>query len=566
MELVKAENITAPLEGLSRLPLVRQLGFMFGLAASIALIVAVVMWSQKGGYSVLYGGLASQDSAKVVEALQKNGVDYKLNEQTGAIMVPADKLYQARLQLANEGLPKSAGVGFDILEKKQEFGTSQFLENKRYQLALETELARSIATIGTVQRARVHLALPKQSVFVRKRQQPSASVLVNLYPGRVLDNGQVTAIQHLVASSIANLSPDRVTVVDQKGHLLSEKASDTNVARNQEQFGYQRQVENNYVQRVENILAPLVGFDGVRAQVNADLDFTVTEQTQETYNPDLPAVRSKQVSEETTVGPDAGGVPGALSNQPPGEASVPERVQSAQGQTQGQSQAQGQNASAQAASTQTSEKQSGKPTRSRRESTVNYELDRTISHSRIAGGKIKRLSVAVVVDDHVVRGKDGKMARKPWTPQEIDRMTALVKEAIGYNVQRGDTVNVINASFQAPEAAAPLPTPPLWQQPWVWEVGKKLGAGLLVLLFILGVLRPLLRTLASVKPESLPSMAGDEEGMADDQLTLTGSAPGGAARLPSPDQYDEDLNVARQIAKEDPKRVAQVVKTWVRAD
>lgn len=544
MDMVKADNATAPFEGFVHLPVVRQLGLMFGLAASVALGVAVVLWSQEPNYGVLYGNLSSKDATQVMDVLQKEGVKYKLDEKTGALMVPSSAVHDVRIKLASQGLPHSAAVGLDMLQQKQEFGTSQFLETARYQHALEGELARSVMTLNNVEHARIHLAMPKQTAFVRERQQPSASVLVSLYPGRTLEEGQVAAITHMVAASIPNMEPSRVTVVDQNGRLLSSKKQADNVAVNQEQFDYSRKLEDSYIERIENILAPIVGLNGVRAQVSAEVDFTVTEQTQESYNPDLPALRSEQVYDERSSGPGAEGVPGALSNTPPGAATVPERVAGQPGA-----------AAAPVAS--------GKSTS---RATKNYELDRTISHSKLASGQVKRLSVAVVIDDKQSVNDAGEVVREPRTQEELDRITALVREAVGANTQRGDTVNVINASFQMAQAVEALPEPPLWKQPWVLDISKQVLGALVVILLLFGVLRPILRSLASVKPQAEAAMAAaGGPGLAEDQVSL-GGPQSGAMQLPGPASYEQNISMIRDMAKQDPKHVAQVIKTWVASD
>ena len=539
MDMVKADNVTAPFEGFVHLPVVRQLGLMFGLAASVALGVAVVLWSQEPSYGVLYANLGNKDASQVMDALQKQGVKYKLDENTGALMVPSSAVHELRLKLANEGLPHSSATGLDMLQQKQEFGTSQFLEVARYQHALEGELARSVTTINSVENARIHLALPKQTAFIRERQQPSASVLVTLYPGRTLEEAQVAAITHMVASSIPNLEPGRVTVVDQNGRLLSSKQQ-TNAAVNQEQFDYTRKLEDSYIARIENIISPIVGLQGVRAQVSAEVDFTVTEQTLESYNPDLPALRSEQLYEERTLDEGAQGVPGALTNTPPATASVPEVAAGQPGAPVAL--------------------QSGK---SLNRATKNYELDRTISHSKLATGQVRRLSVAVVVDDRQVVNENGELVREPRSAEDIERIAALVREAVGYSAQRGDTVNVINASFQTAQAVEPLPEPPMWKQPWVMDVSKQVLGALVVILLLFGVLRPLLRSLATVRPQQVPAAAA-EGGVAEDRLTLGG--PGAVMQLPQHSTYEGNIGMIRDMARQDPKHVAQVVKTWVAGD
>ncbi|MFA7557467.1 MAG: flagellar basal-body MS-ring/collar protein FliF, partial [Hydrogenophaga sp.] len=444
---------TTQLAVLAQNPVTRQLGVMFGLAAAVALGIAVVLWGREPTYGVLYSGLVGQDAGAVVEQLSKDNVKYRLDETTGAILVPAEQVHELRLQMASAGLPKSAGVGFNVLEQKQEFGTSQFMENARYQRALEEELARTIAAVKYVENARVHLALPKQSVFVRKRQEPSASVLLSLFPGRVLEREQVAAITHMVASSVPNLEPGRVTVVDQSGRLLSDEKLNPELSASKEQFAHTRTLEESYVQRIESILTPVLGPDGVRAQVSADVDYAVTEQTQETYNPETAAMRSEQRFEQTNTGTDPMGIPGALSNEPPGAGRAPEVLPA-----QGTPAAEGENM------------------RSVRRATVNYELDRTISHTRSAVGQIKRLTVAVVVDDKMVPDEEGNLVRTPRTPEELDRITTLVRDAIGFSADRGDTVNVVNVAFTEAQGLAPLPEAPLWKQAWLWDVVKEVFA------------------------------------------------------------------------------------------
>ncbi|MCK5639423.1 MAG: flagellar M-ring protein FliF, partial [Gammaproteobacteria bacterium] len=344
------------------------------------------------------------------------------------------------------------------------------------------------------------------------------------------------------ASSIPNLVPSRVTVIDQKGDLLSARAQQSNISLSQEQFEYTQKVEDVYTQRIENILAPILGINGLRAQVSAEMDFTVTEKTQESYNPDLPALRSEQVFEELSNGAAGGGVPGALSNQPPGETNIPE-VANGQ-QTEGSSQ----------------------PSRRSKRSTVNYELDRTISHTRLATGLVKRLSVAVVVDDRMTVNEEGETVSEARTAEDIERITSLVKDAVGYNAQRGDTINIINASFSAPEAIEPLPELPIWQQTWFWDLGKKLGILALILFLFFGILRPIFRQLATVKPQPLllPG-SGDQMVSAEGQLALPEG--GTAEQWTSPEKaYQQKLDAAQQMVQNDSRIVAQVVKNWVGND
>ena len=554
MEMAKSQNLSplsAFTEGFIQLPAFRQLGVLFGFAAVAALGVALVLWSWTPSYGVLFGSLGDKEAAEIAAALDQRGINYRLDSRTGALMVPSSRVHEVRLQLAAEGLPRSSGVGLEILQQKQEFGTSQFMESARYQHALEMELARSITTIGSVQTARVHLALPKQSVFVRQRQEPTASVLIKLHPGRLLEDGQVSAITHLVAASIPNMEAERVTVVDEGGRLLSSRQRNTELALNQGQFEFVRNLEHSFISRIEDILMPLIGRDGVRAQVSADVDFSVTEQTSETFNPDLPALRSQEISEERSLANALQGVPGALVNQPPGQGFAPEVAQGADGNGQGQL-----------------------PVNSRRHATSNYELDRTISHTRMGGGQLRRLSIAVVVRDRMVMNEDGVWVSEVRTQEELDRLTSLVRDAVGYNALRGDTVNVVSAPFT--DTPIPdLPPVPVWEQAWVVDLGKVLGALILGLLLIFMVIRPLIRNLAAVRVGADASTAAADgsgvaalghDGMAPDQLSLGHDKKEGIVKLPGPGAYEENIEMVREVVKEDPKLVAQVMRNWISED
>lgn len=539
-------------------PWIRQIAVMVGIAASVALGVAVVLWSQAPSYAPLYGNMAEKDASQVVEALQQAGVEFRVDEATGMVMVPAGKLKEIRMQLAGQGLPNSVGMGFELLQQDTGFGTSQLVEKARYQQAMQGELARTIATIGAIQSARVHLALPKQSVFVRKRQPPSASVTLRLHNGRVLEDEQVEAIVHLVASSVPELETGRVTVVDQKGRLLSGDVNNREMKLSATQFEHTRRIEDHYRERIEALLAPIVGRDRVRAQVTADVDFTVTEQTQERYNPDQPALRSEQVNEEQSrTGAGAGGIPGALSNQPPAAGNAPEDAVAQQGDTAAD----------------------GTPLNLSKQATRNYELDRVISHTRMSPVALRKLSIAVVVDDIQAVAADGTITTRERTPEEIERLTELVREAVGFDVRRGDSVRVMNSSFLSPEPVADLPEVPMWEQGWFLDIVKQVGGLLLVLLLIFVVLRPAIKRLTATHAEAV-GVAGDVAGAAgghsisgpirdggqgeeDDMLLGSDGEP---IRLPGGGKYENIMDAARQLVEEDPKRVAQLVKTWVKEE
>ncbi len=538
-------------------PWVRQVAVMVGIAASVALGVAVVLWSQAPSFAPLYGNLAEKDASQVIEALQQVGVEFRVDEATGMVMVPSGKIKEVRMKLAGQGLPNSAGMGFELLQQDTGFGTSQLVEKARYQQAMQGELARTIATIGAVQSARVHLALPKQSVFVRKRQPPSASVTLRLHNGRVLEDEQVEAIVHLVASSVPELETGNVTVVDQKGRLLSGDVNNREMKLSATQFEHTRRIEDHYRERIEALLAPIVGRDRVRAQVTADVDFTVTEQTQERYNPDQPALRSEQLNEEQSRnGGAAGGIPGALSNQPPAAGAAPENAV-AQGGAEAE----------------------GTPLNLSKQQTRNYELDRVVSHTRMSPVALRRLSIAVVVDDIATVAADGAVTTRERTPEEIERLTDLVREAVGFDVRRGDSVRVMNSSFLVPEPVADLPEVPLWEQGWFLDIVKQVGGLLLVVLLIFMVLRPAIKRLTATHAEvaGMPAMAGAGGGAASVEGPLRDGADGDGEdmllgsdgepiRLPGGGKYENIMDAARQLVEEDPKRVAQLVKTWVKEE
>ncbi|MES9966701.1 MAG: flagellar basal-body MS-ring/collar protein FliF, partial [Sedimenticola sp.] len=520
-------------------PLVRQLVAWIGFAASVALGITIALWSWTPNYSLLYGGLSQQDAVEVVAALQQTGVDYKVDDATGAVMVPSGKLDEVRLNLAGQGLPRSNTMGFELLQQETGFGTSRALEAARFHRALEGELARTIGTLNSVSSARVHLATPKQSVFVRKRKTPSASVVVSLYSGRSLEKGQVDSIVHMVASSVPELDPSRVTVVDQRGRLLSGKGDSREMILSANQFEYTKQLEQHFRQRIEDILTPVLGLGNVRAEVTADVDFTITEQTEERFNPDATALRSEQINEQSSRSAGgAQGVPGALSNQPPAAGTAPEVA--------GGEEAAGEGGG------------SGPLSASKR-ATRNYELDKTISHTRLSTGNLRRLSVAVVVDDKSVVGDDGAVSRVERTPEEISRLTQLVRDSIGFNAQRGDSVQVLNVSFLAPPTPEPLPEVPIWEQAWVWDLAKQVGGVILVLVLILFVLRPTMKRLTAVpaQPE-LPEGAAGVAGAAGAAGALAGGEED-SLQLPGPERYEDTLDAARRMVQDDPKRVAQVV-------
>ncbi len=553
-ELVEEDNAHPALQGIAKLSLARQIGLMLALAFSVAIGVAVVLWSQTPSYSLLMTNVAEKDAAEILEILDKQGVDYKVETGSGAIMVPTDDVRELKMKLAALGLPRSNSLGYELLDKETGFGTSKSAEAIRFQRALEGEIARTITSIQSIKSARVLLAMPKQSVFIRKRKKPSASVIVKLYQGRSLEKNQIESIVHLVASSVPLLEAEQVTVVDQKGRLLNTKDSSDDMYLSSKQFEYKKQIEDHLMARINNILTPVVGMDGLRVQVSADVDFTVTEKTQEMFNPDLPALRSEQVQEQQSSLSAIQGVPGALSNQPPPAGVAPEI-------------AVGQEASGNAKTPKSASKSAVR----------NFELDKTITHTRMSTGQLQRLSVAVVIDNQRIYGEDGEVISRPYSQEDVNRFTDLVKQAIGYDVSRGDQVTVSNVTFMTPETMEALPEIPLWEQGWFIDLMKQLAAVVVVLLLIFAVLRPAMRTLIGKDPEELKALENDNDSVQYDENGVPIATPAedgdgddiqsmeteDLLLLEAPQSYEKRLEYVRKLVDEDPKLVATVIKTWV---
>jgi flagellar M-ring protein FliF len=538
----------------------RPLLVLLGIAAAVAAGVTVAIWSQGPNWGLLYASLTTDDAANVVQALQSAGIEYKVDSGTGAVMVPQERINDARLKLAAQGLPAGDGGGFELIRKDPGFGVSQFMENARYQHALEVELVRTITSLQAVEAARVHLAAPAQSAFVRDRKPGSASVFIKLYPGRTLEAEQVSGIVHLVASSIPGLEADGVSVVDQQGRLLSAPKSPEAQAAD-EQIAAAHRIESKYVARIEELLAPMIGTGRVRAQVTAELDASATERTHEQYNPQSQVVRSEQTAEQiSSTAAGAGGVPGALSNQPPpaGVALPP----GAPAQPGAQANAQAAAPGAVAAAT---------PENSSKQMTRNYEIDRTLSYMKQPAGSIRRLTVAVLVDNVKVIGRDGKAVATPLPAKQIDDITRLVKDAVGFDEKRGDSVNVVNASF-VDDAAAEIPVveSPIWENPLLMTGARLLLGTIVAIVLILVVVRPLMKSIMTPARGGAggPNLPGAAPG-ANEQLSAPTAAPalGGPPTGPTTAMdYEQQIAAAKTLVAQDPKRVAQVVKNWVATD
>ena len=540
------------LAGFMRLDFLRQLGLMTGLAASVAIGFAVVLWSRGESYQPLYADMTGYDMSALVEVLETRNLDFRIEPATGVILVPSDRVSELRLQVAAAGISRETGYGYESLDAEQGLGTSQFMEANRYKRSQEGELQRTIMGFRNVQSARVHLATPERSVFVRSSRNPTASVFLTLQSGSNLGDSQVTAIQNLVASSVPELIPENVTVVDQRGNLLSRKDDNNELVIAGQQFDYTRRYEDTLVERLNRILQPIVGAGRFSAEISADIDFTRTEQAAEIYSPEG-ALRSEQsLAENREGGADggAGGIPGALSNQPPVDGTLQDAAAITDPVTGAASAVSGNN---------------------RQQSTRNYELDRTISYTSSDPVAVRRLSVAVVLDDRMAATADaeGNTGTEAWGAEDLERITALVRDVVGYNEARGDSVTVINNRF-APVVFDELEAVPFYQQDWLLSGVKQFFGIALVLLIVFGVLRPVLRNLSGSKtPGKDLAKAAAQGEYADldingDKVTLSG---GDDMMLPGPtDGYERQLNAIKGLIAQDPGRVAQVVKQWISDD
>ncbi|MDY0981187.1 flagellar basal-body MS-ring/collar protein FliF [Stenotrophomonas sp. CFBP8994] len=541
-ESLNAEKAGQWFDRLQSLQITRRLGLMAMIAVAVAAGLFVFFWSQKPGMVPLYTGLDQKATAEATDLLRAAQIPFELDAATGGITVPEKNLHDARLKLAGSGLTDSGRLGFELMERDPGFGVSQFMENARYQHSLETELSRTINTLRPVRDSRVHLAIPKPSAFTRQRDVASASVVLELRGGQQLERGQIDAIVHMVAASIPDLAAERVTVVDQNGRMLSVSDPNSEAAVNAAQFDQVRRQETSFNQRIRELLEPMTGPGRVNPEVSVDMDFSVTEEAREIYNGEPQKLRSEQTSENSTTTPGPQGVPGAASNTPPGPAAAPATAAT--------------------------------PTETARNATRNYELDRTLQHSRQPAGRIKRVSVAVLLDNVPRPGANGKTTEQPLSAAELTRVEALVKQAVGFNAERGDTVSVMNAPFV--REVTPVEGPKWWELPQVQDGLRLLLGAIVVLALVFGVLRPALRSITgtpkkpgrddSLEPHSADvQLVDDGEGLpqlGSDRVHLSGQEP---LALPV-DSYEERLRMAREAVKTDSKRVAQVVKGWVAND
>lgn len=570
----------------------RPLLLLAGLAAAVAAGVGLTLWTKGPTYSVLYASLADQDAAAVTKSLSSAGIDYRMEPGAGGISVPAARLNEARMLLAEEGT-LSAG-GFATLSKENGFGLSQFMEGARYQHALEQELATTIASMQQVASARVHIATARNSTFIRDRTPGRASVFVQLKAGRRLSSEQVGSIVNLVGSAVPDIDASQITVVDQGGRLLSSPRGRDEMALRDQQIEFARQMEEMYAQRVEALISPLVGPGRVKAEVSAQFDMSAIEEARERFSPESAVVRSEQLSEDRSgANMVAAGVPGSQSNQPnadPQAAAAQRLAQQAATPTPGADPAAG--AAVQQGATPPARTVAGSTivggmagalsgTPGSMQATRNYEIDRTVAYLRQPGGRLQRLSVAVLVDNMQVPGRDGKMTDAPLSREQIDRITALVKDAVGFDATRGDSVSVVNSPWRGEPRIddGGMTSIPFWERSWFIEVMKALAGMVALVSLVFFVLKPLGQKIGEMltavprppvdddedfsPPTRIPGPAAQTASGGGGELALAAAPADSVVRKrKGVSKYDENVQTARGLVNEDPARVAQVVRKW----
>ncbi|MFP2770603.1 flagellar basal-body MS-ring/collar protein FliF [Oceanisphaera sp. KMM 10153] len=543
------EQKSTPFALLGNTDILRQVIIVLALAICLAMAVFILLWGKEPQMRPL-GVYSNQELIETLDFLDAQKVEYSIDGST--VLVRADKFADIQLNLRRSGLNQSAPQGDAILLSDPGFGISQRLERERLNLSRERQLARVIEQFNSVAQAQVLLAIPRENVFVRDKRQPSATVVLNLRRGGTLRQEEVDAIVDTVASAVSDMTPGRVTVTDQNGRLLNSGSQDPLSARTRREFEQQQKQEAEYRQKIDAILSPVLGLGNYTAEVDVRLDFSRKEQTIKSFNPDLPAVRSEMVMEDNTSGLGAIGIPGALTNQPPAESDIPEE---AAGLAQ--------------------EKRTNE--RSRREATRNFELDTTISHTQSSTGDIRRLTVSVAVDHKTVSNADGTTERVALTPEELTRIDRLLRGGLGFDVSRGDAIEVVSVAFNRPQLDD-IAGVPFYQQPWFWHLARILGAVLVLIVLLLTLVRPMVRRLLG-SDEKMPEevdLDGQNALLGNDSLSLLAQQAEqddgmfgireGRLQLPDLNKDEDVLSAIRALVANEPDLAAQVVRDWVRAD
>lgn len=533
------------IKALLQTPVIKQLVFLLGIAGGVTLGIILYMSIQEPLYRPLDYQVTPQNMASIVDTLDKAGIRYKMNEQDGIIQIPAKDIQLARLKLSSAGIAKDDGFNFSFLNEQGGIGTSQFLENARYLRALENDLSKTVAAIEGVASARVHIAIPHNNIFADENGKPTASVVVNMAPGISTDKEKVRAIVQIIASSVPGLDPKNVAITDQYGHYLSGILSQDSLY-NADQLAFQNNIQSYYEKRIESMITTLLGDNKVNVRVYADIDYSQQEEAKEQYDPNQQVLRSEQSVSEQSGSSGASGPPGSLSNTPPQSDAEKNPGNGGNNNNNANGNGNGNGSGTSASSAGTSQ--------GKNESIKNYELGKSVSYKRSNNPKVKNLSVAVVVDNEMVLDpKTKKYVTKPMDKEKIAKITELVRATIGFDEKRGDKVTVVNSSFSTSKKEEGLISQShLWEQPWFWDLAKKL----LGMLFGFSFLYLLYRRLSSYirstpQPAPVKLIGYDDD---ENDKALTPEIQG---------VKQEKINRLKELANREPQRVASVIKNWV---
>jgi len=546
---VSGEQKSGLASAMGNVDFLRQITIVMALAICLAIAIFVIMWANQPEYRFLTK-LPTEQLIKTMDFLDANEVEYR--QENNTISVESDEYQNVKLMLAREGLNEGPSEGSEILMQDMGFGVSQRLESERLKHSREQQLARTIEELQTVARARVLLAIPRDNVFAKREKNPSATVVLTLRRGRLLSEEEVDSVVDIVASAVQGMDPNRVTVTDQNGRLLNSGSQDSVSSRSRKEFEIEQKREKEYMDKIDSILIPVVGLGNYTAQVDVAMDFTNSEETQRRYNSDLPALRSEMKVEDNTIGGLLGGIPGALTNQPPLDSNIPE---DATGNAQ----------------------QRTMPGRKHSESTRNYELDEAISYTKQQTGVIHRISVSVALDYLAIANAEGEPTPTPRSVQEMANIRRLLQGSIGFNLQRGDSLEVVTLPFSRADVLEVIKLP-IWQEPWFLKVLKLVMGAIVIIVLILAIVRPMLKRL--IYPDQTPNDYGDKSldshiDLGDETMDMltsdfdagaVGFAPDGSLQLPDLHRDEDVLKAVRALVANEPELSSQVVKSWLNED
>jgi len=541
-----AEQKSGFMDTIGSTDMVRQITLIIALVICVAIAVFILIWAQEPDYRPL-ARMETQELIETLDYLDEAQIDYRLEGNT--VYVSSDQYQKIKLGMTRQGITQGESAGADIIMQDMGFGVSQRVEKVRLKHAREQQIASTIEEMTAVARAKVLLALPKENVFARREKKASATVVVTTRRGSMISSGEVNSIVDIVASAVQGLEPDRVTVTNSNGRLLNSGSQGAESARSRKEYELEKKRESAYIEKIDSILIPVLGLGNYTAQADVTMDFTSVEQTQRSYNPDLPAIRSEMTVEENSIGGVIAGIPGALTNQPPLDSNIPERASSSRSQ-------------------QT-------PGRNHKEETRNYELDTTVSYTKQQVGMIRRLSVSVALDYVSSTAADGTVSTAPRAQSELLDIRRLLQGGIGFDVTRGDSLEVVSIPFNR-EGEVELAEIPFWEDPKFLPL-LKLGGGIFIIaLLILVVVRPMVRKL--INPDDMKADEFDaDEGLdlGDETISLlaeefdesqVGFAADGTFMLPDLHKDEDVLKAVRALVANEPELSSQVVKNWMMLD